>query len=1204
MANENNQESIVSHLNADTDSSAVAIHHTLGPLPFQASPGSHVHDGKDSHKIDYNSLLNLPDIGGGAAEYTSTVKHEVKLGSAISKGQAVYVSSADGTNMIVSKASNASEATSSKTMGLLESGGATNAKVNVVTEGLLAGLNTSTATAGDAVWLGTDGNLLFGLANKPVAPAHLVFIGIVTRSNSSNGEIFIKPQNGFEFNELHDVLIVAPAAGEVIQRTSSNLWENKTLAEAGIAAADHNHTGVYAPASHTHDDRYYTETETNTLLDGKSNTGHTHDDRYYTEIQVDDLLASKSDNNHNHDGVYLKLSETATQNLSGNIDMNNQDILGVGAIRLEDNGPNEGYLFPAAGATASGWKIVETDSTLTDNNLPRDIQFVAGSTPARKVTITTAGNVEATGTVSGTQLVSTTTTPGQPPLTVASSTLVTNLNADKLDGQDASAFASATHDHDSRYYTETEVTNLLAAKQNNSGLTADRVLTTNATGDVTLTNVLPIGRIPTGTSSSTVALGDHLHTGVYAPSTHDHDTRYYTESEIDTKLNGKLSTTGLSTSSVPHTDATGALTFSAQLPIARIPTGTGSTQVALGNHLHTGVYIATSPTEIGNTADLNTYTTTGIYIQSNDPEAAAGTNYPAGYAGLLEVYARSDANFVYQRYTTYQPYNLVYHRSKYLTTWSPWKTISSGGDDTATSLSIDSGYTLTGGNPGATANGAINIEGHLKFFVNTDAATENGYGDYDADIWMKDNGYLMAEQSIHLRPTNTGSMPNYTEQGRVVFKSKVLTTGAVNLIQSGRNYSGTTKNDLAITEYMPDGTLDNTYWAYFDESTGGKLGLGINGDGSNAPAVDYRLHVKDNVGTTTPVARVENTGSAYSLVDLKGSTTSTAVQIGANGNALIGRIGTSEVLTVNSSGITVNGAVNGNIAAGGAGFVCVSDASGYLGTSSIITETELNQLNGISTGSTIQTQLNGKAATTHTHAITDVTGLQTALDSKALAEGYTANRVLVSNGAGAIGVSTTIDTTELGYLNGVTSAIQTQLDGKDVKELYRFETTDNLVMSSVGAQTTASVFGTNGVAVEASTAYLVQGVIYFTAGVVGTSATHSISWGSPSGAATVTRNTWLWNYNSSTTALSTAAAMSGVRRPGTTTFQPLNTITMTGTHLFRGTFFGIVEFNAAGNFTPRITVTPTSASVDLTINSGSYIKLQKLGTTNTNGTWS
>jgi len=181
-----------------------------------------------------------------AASYTSTIKHEVKLGEAIAKGQAVYVSSADGTNMIVSKASNAAEATSSKTMGLLENGGSTNAKVNVVTEGLLAGLDTSTATVGDAVWLGTNGNLIFwhygGSTTKPSAPDHLVYIGVVTRVNANNGEIFVKPQNGFELDELHDVKIDAPATGEVIQRTASNLWENKTLAEAGISAVGHTHT--------------------------------------------------------------------------------------------------------------------------------------------------------------------------------------------------------------------------------------------------------------------------------------------------------------------------------------------------------------------------------------------------------------------------------------------------------------------------------------------------------------------------------------------------------------------------------------------------------------------------------------------------------------------------------------------------------------------------------------------------------------------------------------------------------------------------------------------------------------------------------------------------------------------------------------------------------------------------------------------------
>jgi hypothetical protein len=163
-----------------------------------------------------------------SADYVSKVQHEVKAGVAITKGRAVYVTGADGTNMIVGLASNASEATSSKVIGLAESTAAINGKFFVITEGLLDGLNTSTASAGDAVWLGTNGNLIFGLANKPVAPAHLVYIGVVTRSNANNGEIFVNVQNGFEFNELHDVLINGVSAGQLIRRDSDGLWKNWT----------------------------------------------------------------------------------------------------------------------------------------------------------------------------------------------------------------------------------------------------------------------------------------------------------------------------------------------------------------------------------------------------------------------------------------------------------------------------------------------------------------------------------------------------------------------------------------------------------------------------------------------------------------------------------------------------------------------------------------------------------------------------------------------------------------------------------------------------------------------------------------------------------------------------------------------------------------------------------------------------------------
>lgn len=164
------------------------------------------------------------------ANWTSQLKHEVKAGESLVKGQAVYVSSADGTNMIVSKASNASESTSSKTMGLIAQSLSHNAKGFVITEGLLAGLNTSTANAGDPVWLGTNGNLIYGIANKPHAPEHLVFIGIVTRSNNSNGEIFVKVQNGFELEELHNVAITSPVnKNTILFNSTTSLWENRLI---------------------------------------------------------------------------------------------------------------------------------------------------------------------------------------------------------------------------------------------------------------------------------------------------------------------------------------------------------------------------------------------------------------------------------------------------------------------------------------------------------------------------------------------------------------------------------------------------------------------------------------------------------------------------------------------------------------------------------------------------------------------------------------------------------------------------------------------------------------------------------------------------------------------------------------------------------------------------------------------------------------
>ena len=184
-------------------------------------------------KIDgtnYNTQWITPTSGGSTDQLIFQAKYN-QVGGLL-KGQAVYVSGANGTNILVSKADYSLEATSSKTLGLAIEDGANNHMGAVISDGLLSGLNTSAAgAAGDPVWLGDDGNLIYGLANKPYAPNHLVFIGIVTRKHSNNGEIFVKVQNGFELQEIHDVDLIStvPVNGDVLGYNGT-LWVNKSIA--------------------------------------------------------------------------------------------------------------------------------------------------------------------------------------------------------------------------------------------------------------------------------------------------------------------------------------------------------------------------------------------------------------------------------------------------------------------------------------------------------------------------------------------------------------------------------------------------------------------------------------------------------------------------------------------------------------------------------------------------------------------------------------------------------------------------------------------------------------------------------------------------------------------------------------------------------------------------------------------------------------
>ena len=149
-----------------------------------------------------------------------------QTGETLTKGQAVYISGANGDNPTVTLASASAESTSSKTLGLVYADIANGNIGSVVTSGLFIGIDTSTATAGQSVWLSsTPGGLVFG--SQPTQPLHGVFIGKVARVQQNNGSIFVTIQNGYEISELHDVLITSPANNNLLAYDSAtSLWKN------------------------------------------------------------------------------------------------------------------------------------------------------------------------------------------------------------------------------------------------------------------------------------------------------------------------------------------------------------------------------------------------------------------------------------------------------------------------------------------------------------------------------------------------------------------------------------------------------------------------------------------------------------------------------------------------------------------------------------------------------------------------------------------------------------------------------------------------------------------------------------------------------------------------------------------------------------------------------------------------------------------
>ena len=279
-------------------------------------------------------------------------------------------------------------------------------------------------------------------------------------------------------------------------------------------------------------------------------------------------------------------------------------------------------------------------------------------------------------------------------------------------------------------------------------------------------------------------------------------------------------------------------------------------------------------------------------------------------------------------------------------------------------------------------------------------------------------GKVNVSDIVNNLTTNSSSKPLSAEQG-VVIKSLIdtLQSEVDGKSDSGHthNYAGSSSAGGAATSANKLNTNagSTTHPVYFSNGVPVKTTYTLEKSvPSNAVFTDTHYSSKNVVGASTATS---NTGSAL-----------------ANGNVYLNSVENGAVTSshkISGSGATtVTTDTNGNIVisstdnnttydAAGSSLGLVKSGGDVTISSGVITVNDDSHNHTISNIDNLQSTLDGKQAT--------ITGAATTLTSSNL----TASRALISNASGKVEVSA-VTSTELGYLDGVTSNVQTQLDSK------------------------------------------------------------------------------------------------------------------------------------------------------------------------------
>lgn len=186
------------------------------------------------------SQLDYVPEGGGGTSYPEnlflTVVNKTTDNLLASQYKVLKVITAQGQRLAVDYALADSDSNSADTIGVVFENINNNQSGKLTVIGEVTGINTTGSLQGET-W--ADGDALFLSATtpgaitkvKPTAPNHAVRLGYVVYAHANQGKIYVKIDNGYEINELHDCYLPTPTNNDgIFWSSGTTRYENKSIA--------------------------------------------------------------------------------------------------------------------------------------------------------------------------------------------------------------------------------------------------------------------------------------------------------------------------------------------------------------------------------------------------------------------------------------------------------------------------------------------------------------------------------------------------------------------------------------------------------------------------------------------------------------------------------------------------------------------------------------------------------------------------------------------------------------------------------------------------------------------------------------------------------------------------------------------------------------------------------------------------------------